>query len=217
MAVSDIVTIRTRAIELLAAGPEAARYTDALGRNSDFKVKQEITDIAIGIDFILCGDVADDPESGSGTRFMSPSASLVNGDFVPDHEGSRGPIELYTGSAWVDGLLAASEDEITEMLASPTLYANAGWWYFPKFRRVLTNASAWRIYLPMLSRLTTCQSHPRYEDAIVWGTVMAAEKDGADKQFFAKYEKLYMTERARLKGTRGVITDEIPMARERAE
>lgn len=216
MAVSDITTIRTRAIELLAAGPRAARYTDAIGQNADYKVKQEITDIAIGIDFIICGDIVDDPDSPSGARFMFASANLVSGDFVPDHEGARGPVELYDGSAWVDGLLASSEDDMREIAESPTLYANIGYWYFIKFRRFRTNASAGRIYLPTLSRLTTCQSHPRYEDAIVSGTVMAAEKDGADKQFFQKYERLYMTERARLKGTRGVITDEIPMARERA-
>jgi hypothetical protein len=218
MAVSDIVKIRTGAIELLATGPEGARYTDALGdNNADYTVKQEITDAALAIDFEICGDIIDDPESPSGTRFMFPSANLANLDFIPDHEGSRGPVELSDGITWHDGLLANSEDEITEMLASPTLYQNVGLFYFIKLRRIVHNASAARIYLPTLTLLATCQSHPRYEQAIKFGTVMALEKDGADKAFFQKYETLYMNERARLRATRGVITAEIPDARERSQ
>lgn len=217
MAVADIAKIQTRAIELLAAGPRFARYTLALGdNNSDYEVLQEVKDAALGIDFTMCGDVVDDPESPSGTRFMFPSANLVSGDFIPDHEGARGTVELSDGITWRNGLLASSEDEMQEVIAHPALYTNTDLWYFLKFRQIIHNASAARIYLPNLTLLTTCQAHPRYEDAEVWGTVMVLEKDGADKAFFRKYETLYMNERARLRGTRGVLTEEIPGARERA-
>lgn len=214
MAVTDISKTQTRTLELLTAGPRFARYTLALGDNPDYSVLQEIKDINLSIDFTLCCEVADDPESASGTRFMFPSANLSSGDFIPDHEGARGNVELFNSFAWKDGLLASSEDEIAEMLEHPQLYANADLWYFIKFRQIRHNASAARIYLPTLTLLTTCQSHPRYENAVVWGSVAAMEKDGADKAFFKKYEDLYMTERARLRATRGVMTEEIPGARE---
>lgn len=217
MAVVDVDQVQTRALELLAAGPRFARYTLAIGESSDYPVLKEIKDAAIGVDFTLCGDIVDDPESPSGTRFMFPSANLASGDFVPDHEGSRGPVELSDGVIWRDGLLASSDDEMQEILSHPALYSGIDLWYFLKFRKILHNASAARIYLPTLTRLTTCQAHPRYEDAEVWGTVAVLEKDGADPSFFRKYETLYMNERARLRGTRGVLTEEIPGARERAQ
>lgn len=217
MAVCDITRIRKRVIELLVAGARASRYQDILGTNADYAALQEISDVILAIDFDICGDIVDDPDSPSGTAFMFPTASLTSGDFIPASEGARGNVELYDGSAWKAGLLAASEDEIAEMLASPSLYANAGLWYFPKLRQIFHNASAARIYLPTLTKTAACQAHERYENAEVFGSVSALEKDGADQSFFKKYENLYMTERARLKGTRGVITDEIPMARERGE
>lgn len=216
MALVNIVNVRTRALELLLASPDAARYTDAIGTNSEYAVKQEITDAILATDFDICGAIIDLAESGSGAGFMFPSGSLVTGAFIPSHEGSRGNVELFDGSAWVDGLLASSEDEIAEMLASPTLYANAGLWYFIKFRQIRHNASLARVYLPTITKTAACQAHERYENAELWGAVMTLEKDGSDQSFFRKYETLYMTERQRLLSSVGVITKEIPDARERA-
>lgn len=216
MAVVPIATARTRVLSLLLADPEAARYTDAIGSNSEYAVKQEITDALLAIDLDICGAIVDKAESGSGAGFMFPSASFVSGDFIPDHEGSRGNIVLWDGTAWVDGLLASSEDEVAEMLASPTLYANVGFWYFPKFRQVRTNASLWRVYLPTLTKTAACQAHARYENCEVWGTLMTVEKVGGETPFFRKYESLYMAERMRLLNAAGVVTAEIPDARERA-
>lgn len=217
MAVVNIATVRKRALELLLASPRSARYTDAIGQNSEYPVLQEITDAALAIDLNeVCGDIVDIAESGGGAKFMFASANIVSGDLIPDHEGARGPVELTDGITWRNGLLASSDDEMQEVLSHPALYSNIDLFYFIKFRQILTNAAAARIYLPNLTKTAACQSHERWEDVVLWGTAMSMEKDGGNTPFFQKYESLFMQNRPRAKFPGGVVvTDEIPDARER--
>lgn len=214
MALVQVNTVVKRGLELLTASPRAARYTVAIGENADYAVLQEITDVALNMDFTLCGDIISQAESGAGTPFMFPSANLASGDFIPDHQGARGPVDLFNGSVWRDGLLAESEDQLAEVIAHPNVYPDPDLWFFIKHRRLLHTATAGRVYLPTLSRTSACQAHERYENCEVWGLVMALEKDGGDAEFSRKYERLHETERVRLFSSGLVIAQEIPESRE---
>jgi hypothetical protein len=189
--VADISFIRIQIIEKLLLN-RSSRYTDALdGSDSEFAVKQEITDNILLADEILVSDILNTPGHGWRQRFMQFSADLASGAAVPDTIGGYGDVKVKNGSTYTFGLAAKSREEILRMIAYPSLYPSAGQFYFIEDGIVYTPADKAQVQYAYFTRTSACQSPQTAEAALIYGGLMICEKRDAASPLFQKYGQLF--------------------------
>ena len=125
MADADITLIRAQVLEKLLAAPRAARYTDAIGENSDYPILNEITDNILIIDADICNLIIATPGHPFRSKFMVASGNLLHGDFVPVHTGAHGDVQVSVGGIFDFSKTAKSRDEVLHMRSFPNLYGQS--------------------------------------------------------------------------------------------
>jgi hypothetical protein len=194
--VADIVLVRTQVLEALVAMPRFARYTDAIGENSQYQVKQEITDKILLTDGILCGDVIATPGHPWRSSFMVPSSPLLHGDFVPRHTGAHGDVQVSVGGVYDFSAPAKSKEEIFAMRANPGIYGAASRFHFIEDNVAYHSGDFAKVWYPSFTKTAACQSPQTYEDLLFYGSVQISEKLDNSDPLFGKCNGLFMAGRS---------------------
>lgn len=190
MELADLVFIRVQLIEKLLNGPSGARYTDALGDNSDFEVIDELTDNILLIDASICNLIIATPGHAARSVFMIPSAPLVNGAFVPAHTGAHGDVQVSISGVFDFSKPAKSREEIIAYRDNPTVYGQMRMHHIQDSVVLHTGDTA-KVWYPQFTKTNACQTPKMYEDVLLYGSIQVSEKRDMDSSFFKKYEALY--------------------------
>lgn len=192
---ADIVLVRTQVLEKLLASPKAARYTDAIGTNSEFSVLQELTDNILLADEIICGDIIATAGHGWRQQFMGWSSNLQSGNKIPKFIGAPGAVKTKVGSAdFTFSQLAKDRDEVLAMIRHPTLYESKNF-HWIEDGLIYTPADYAQVQFPSFTREATCQSPQIAEPALIFGGISLSEKTDNDNPFFRKYDALFQAAR----------------------
>jgi hypothetical protein len=179
------------------ASPRSARYSGTVSAtegSARFEVLQEITDAIIEADMLVCLAVMDTPGHPYRVSFMTASSNLANEAYVPAHVGAHGDVQIdETGTgSFKGGMLAASKDEVLEVIQCPTLYANAKRFYFIEDSKLYHTGSAARIYYPSFTKNdSACQAHEAYTSAVIAGAVASLVKDATGDEFALFYARQF--------------------------
>lgn len=188
--VADIVLVRTSVIEKLLAAPETNRYQDLLGTNSDYLVKQEITDAALIVDNVLSSDVVSTAGHPYRPLFMVPSPPLANGEFVPPHLGEHGDVQVSVSGVYDFSIPAKSREEVLAMRRFSSLYISKRL-HFIEDSVIVFAGDAAKVWYPSLIKTGVLRSHQAYEDVIVYGTMQFLEKINSEDAYFQKFLGLF--------------------------
>lgn len=198
--VADLVLVRTQVIEKLLAGPDGARYSDALGENSDFENVDELSDNILIIDGVVVNDIISTPGHPYRPFFMFPSPVLSHGDFVPATTGGYGDVQVSLSGVFDYAIPAKSRDEILAMRKSPALYGGPSRYYYLEDGVIYITGDTAKVWYPQYTKTALCQSPEAYTDILIYGAVQFAHKYDMDSEFFKKYYGLFMTCRQMIKG-----------------
>lgn len=197
--VADISLLGKRVLEKLQACPVGARYTYAVGTNSEFVVKQEITDSILIIDQAVCLDIIGTPGHPYASLFMTLSETeFDSGTMIAEHMGSYGDVVVSIGDDYEPGKKTKSRDEILQMIDCVDLYG-ASRFYYLENNVIYHCGTKAKVNYPVFEKTAVCQSPQQYEDVLEYGSLSISEKiDGADP-FFRKQDGLYQAARGLVK------------------
>lgn len=213
MAVVSESRARKRVIELLLAGGRSARYAgtvSAVDGNARFEVQQEITDAVIEADMAVCLAIIETTGHPYRVGFMTVAGPLANEDYITGHVGAHGDVQIdETGSgSYKGGLLAASKDEVLEVIQCPALYANAKRFYWIEDSKLYHTGAAARVYYPAFTKNdAVCQAHEAYTAAVIAGAIAHLVKDAVGDEFASFYINQFQNYLRMIKGSLLVIPE----------
>lgn len=198
---ADLVLVRTQVIEKLLAGPDGARYTDALNPdNSDFEEIDELTDNILIIDGVVVNDIISTPGHPYRPFFMLPSAPLVSGDFIPATTGAVGDVQISIAGVFDYATLAKSRDEVLAMRRNAALYGGTSRYFYIEDGVIHITGDTAKVWTPQYTKTALCQSPEAYTDILVYGAVQFSHKYDMESEFFKKFYALFTTCRQMIKG-----------------
>lgn len=198
--VADINLVGSQVLEALQACPEGARYTFAIGTNSEFKILQEIKDRILLVDQALCLDIMSDPGHWYAATFMDLSSTEYgSGDMIAAHIGYSGDVQVSIDSTYKPGLIAKSRDEVLRMIDLEDLYGGKSRYYFIENGFCYHCGSKLKGHFHVFEKTAICQSPQVYEDVLIYGAISTSEKLDAADPFFRKYDGLYQSARGMAK------------------
>lgn len=201
MPVVVIANVRIQAINLLLAN-RLAPNTDAVGGNSRYPVLAEFTSTILRVDGILVQARISNRDDPYRPSFMSVTANLADGDFIPGHIGVDGEIIIDPtgGGTFQPALMAKDRDEVEEMKAYPALYPTKLWGVI-EGGQVFHNGSAARVRYPAYTKTGACQAPEVDELAEILGTVGMLPKDGSvTPELYSNCANYFIAYEQRLRG-----------------
>lgn len=190
--VADITLVTKQVLEALRAMPRFARYTAAIGENSEFVVLQEITDKVLITDSTLCNDVIATPGHPWRSSFMVESSPLIHGAFIPRHTGAHGDVLVSVGGVYDFSSPAKSKEEIFAMRANPGIYGATSRVHFIEDSVCYHAGQFAKVWYPSFSKTAACQSPQTYEDLLYYGSVHISEKLDNNDPLFVKCNGLFV-------------------------
>lgn len=192
--VADLSFVATQVLEKLHASPRAARYTLAIGEDSEYVVLQEVKDFVLLADEQVIQDILSTPGHGWRSGFMVQSSALNSGDFLPNFIGKIGDVSVAVSSVYKPSTPAKSREEILRMIEFPSLYTNKRFHYCQD-GMVYTPGDSFKAWYPAFTRTSACQSPQTAEAALIYGAIEIAEKINSETEFFKKYSGLFQVAR----------------------
>lgn len=186
MALADLLRVKNRFIQILGANRLA--YSNLVGTAnagiSVWKYDQELTDILIDADAIVCTEGYFQSEFSLRNRFFVQSANIVNGAKLPEFVGTIGKAEYSTdgGITWQQSQLADSKEDVVSgaRLGASYISANAfaGHHFFENGYAYHTSQS-FRVEYPKYEKTTALQILDVHEPALLSTALGLAYKDSS--------------------------------------
>ncbi len=189
---ADIDFITKQVLEKLLATPEAARYTVAIGTDSEFTVLQEIKDNVLIVDERICiEDILGVPGHPWRQQFMVWSGDLSSGDAITKTVVPYGFVQTKVGSASYEySTQAEGRDEILRMIKFSSLYSNLNY-HWIEDGVVLTPATTAKVQYAEFTRGSACQAPATATAALIFGGIQQCEKRDSGSDVYSNYGKLF--------------------------
>lgn len=181
MPVADIARIRKGVVSALNAS-RLSPYAGTIPSppsNSRYQDVNEFNDTILMIDGMCVQARIDNPGDPYRPAFITATANLANGDFIPAHIGANGSVDVAIGATFGPARYAKSRAEMIAIQTHPLLYPDAKRWAFVEDGQIWHNGDAARVWRSTYTKTAACQSPEVDEYAIKCGTIAGLVKDGS--------------------------------------
>lgn len=192
----DYPKAKSQVISLLQASRTA--YATAVdGSKRQFASDTEIEDAILFSDGDYCTAICDTPGHPFSNAFKLTSASLVNGDTLPSYIGRILNVKhcATTNGTFLQGVPAASREDILEMLSNPATYGTAAYqlkYYFIEDATLYIVNAFGRLTYTDYVRTAAPQAPQSYASGVTAGAVARLLKDGGDDAMANYYLQMHM-------------------------
>jgi len=213
MAVANITEIASRYNRLVFATDLYQRTLSSPPKKQSFNSDQEITDIILEADELLCLDIRNTIGHEWAPTFFALSAALQNGAPIPAMDA---PVHKVTWSTAADGTYQDSEvsykNDIIEAIKNPLRFGEQVsdiYGYHEIVASVLYSTSPYtKVTQCPWTRTAVCQSPQSYTTGVLAGALALTPKEGLDSGLITFAEKKFEEFRAMVRA-RAMILPEI--------